>query len=57
MYTHLICFKEFSIFSSIDPEQKDQLVEVIEKLLGDKTTVSSSNKSLYKEEWWEGAQG
>ena len=28
---------------SIDPEQKDQLVEVIEKLLADKTTVSLIN--------------
>lgn len=26
--------------SSLDPEQKDQLIEVIEKLLADKTTVS-----------------
>lgn len=25
---------------SLDPEQKDQLIEVIEKLLADKTTVS-----------------
>lgn len=24
---------------SLDPEQKDQLIEVIEKLLADKTTV------------------
>ena len=32
---------DFNFFFSIDPEQKDQLVEVIEKLLGDKTTVSS----------------
>ena len=29
----------YGIFS-IDPEQKDQLMEVIEKLLSDKTTVS-----------------
>lgn len=33
----------FSFFffkkKSLDPEQKDQLIEVIEKLLADKTTV------------------
>ena len=28
------------VFVSLDPEQKDQLIEVIEKLLADKTTVS-----------------
>ena len=28
------------VFFSLDPESKEQLVEVIEKLLGDKTTVS-----------------
>ena len=28
------------IYSSLDPEQKDALVEIIEKLLQDKTTVS-----------------
>lgn len=27
---------------SLDPEQKDQLIEVIEKLLADKTTVGFS---------------
>lgn len=29
----------FLFFHSLDPEQKDQLIEVIEKLLADKTTV------------------
>ena len=28
-------------FSSLDPEQKDYLIEVIEKLLKDKTTVKN----------------
>ena len=28
------------MYSSLDPEQKDALVEIIEKLLQDKTTVS-----------------
>ena len=28
------------VYCSLDPESKEQLVEVIEKLLGDKTTVS-----------------
>lgn len=30
----------FLFLHSLDPEQKDQLIEVIEKLLADKTTVS-----------------
>lgn len=29
------------LFSSLDPEQKDYLIEVIEKLLKDKTTVKN----------------
>lgn len=29
----------YSSLLSLDPEQKDQLIEVIEKLLADKTTV------------------
>lgn len=29
----------FLFFHSLDPDQKDQLIEVIEKLLADKTTV------------------
>lgn len=29
------------LFSSLDPEQKDSLIEVIEKLLKDKTTVKN----------------
>ncbi len=34
---------------SLDPEQKDMLIEVIEKLLADKTTVSwTFHISLYK---------
>lgn len=33
-------------FPSLDPEQKDQLIEVIEKLLADKTTVGSCNIKL-----------
>jgi hypothetical protein len=30
----------FCLYFSLDPENKEQLVEVIEKLLADKTTVS-----------------
>jgi len=33
----------FLVFSSLDPEQKDYLIEVIEKLLKDKTTVRIFN--------------
>lgn len=33
-------FFVFFLLNSLDPEQKDQLIEVIEKLLADKTTVS-----------------
>ena len=51
-YENIILFQKLSIdllicivmalyvFFSLDPESKEQLVEVIEKLLGDKTTVS-----------------
>ena len=31
---------KISLFFSLDPDQKDALVEIIEKLLQDKTTVS-----------------
>lgn len=34
-------FSCLSLFSSLDPEQKDYLIEVIEKLLKDKTTVKN----------------
>lgn len=39
--TRLLIMILHSFFSppSLDPESKEQLVEVIEKLLGDKTTV------------------
>lgn len=37
-----VCF-----LNSLDPEQKDMLIEVIEKLLADKTTVSLIDMS-----WW-----
>ncbi len=33
--------RPFFVYVSLDPEQKDQLIEVIEKLLADKTTVSN----------------
>ena len=36
---HFICF-------SLDPEQKECLIEVIEKLLKDKTTVSAVHEQL-----------
>lgn len=36
----MVCISFCSNFS-LDPEQKDQLIEVIEKLLADKTTVGS----------------
>ena len=32
---------------SLDPEQKDQLVEIIEKLLKDQTTVSDYNPAIW----------
>lgn len=35
-----------TLFSSLDPEQKDCLIEVIDKLLKDKTTVRNFAKSL-----------
>lgn len=31
---------------SLDPEQKEQLIEVIEKLLKDKSTVSTDRRHL-----------
>lgn len=44
---------------SLDPEQKDQLIEVIEKLLADKTTVSHISKSslamAYVDVWKDGS--
>lgn len=40
--SNIFCFANLFFFArSLDPEQKDQLIEVIEKLLADKTTVGS----------------
>jgi hypothetical protein len=39
IYSHV--YNEIDVISfSLDPEEKDMLIEVIEKLLADKTTVS-----------------
>jgi uncharacterized membrane protein len=41
--TNFVISYYFLFFAnSLDPEQKDMLIEVIEKLLADKTTVSMS---------------
>lgn len=37
-------------FPSLDSDQKDQLIEVIEKLLADKTTVGIMGR---KDKWWD----
>jgi len=42
IYLCILCF-----VCSLDPEQKDMLIEVIEKLLADKTTVRISPCSLW----------
>ena len=42
IYLCILCF-----LCSLDPEQKDMLIEVIEKLLADKTTVRISQCSLW----------
>lgn len=39
LYQRISIFCVFVSALSLDPEQKDQLIEVIEKLLADKTTV------------------
>lgn len=39
---------------SLDSDQKDQLIEVIEKLLADKTTVRIG---AHRDGWWKGAPG
>jgi len=36
----ILCLTFACFVCSLDPEQKDMLIEVIEKLLADKTTVS-----------------
>lgn len=40
-YVHILCtvFNNIEIFFSMDADQKEPLVEVIEKLLKDQTTV------------------
>jgi hypothetical protein len=53
----------FPLSCSLDPEQKDQLVEVIEKLLKDQTTVRhfllldrvlNHSTSFPPHSWWQG---
>ena len=46
---HVISYMSVYIvlLCSLDPEQKDMLIEVIEKLLADKTTVRISQCSLW----------
>lgn len=38
---YALSLSRLPLFSSLDPEQKDYLIEVIEKLLKDKTTVKN----------------
>jgi len=41
-------FVVLSLVFSLDPDQKEQLIEVIEKLLKDKSTVSKSSTVKYR---------